>query len=287
MYNLFYAINKISYLKNYTFICTHTFGNLMNQSVSFLFKTPIRILHCLLFIVLTQANAASTSKTNSWTLLKESNGVTLYEKESPTGETYAFRGVGIIKSDLITLSTIISDPALMREWVYWCEKIELIERNFSSDSYDMHPSDFDEVIYGVTYLPWPYQNRDWVVRGKINIDTSDSGTLPVITLKASVIEHPLVPHKEDLFRMDLLTMSCSLTPQADSLQNTVVDFTYHYNPGGHFPQWLVNISGDQMPLYAFEKLKELIFKNMHDPKMTALFTHQVAKLFPKAITKEP
>ncbi|MGL1904364.1 MAG: START domain-containing protein [Fibrobacterales bacterium] len=242
------------------------------------YKTKLSIVA---FTLLGTISSITATPVEDWSLLKENDGVILYERKSSEKDVYEFRGVGLIEYDIVKLAATVVQPTLMSEWVYWFESSKLIERNYTTRSYDEDLNNFYQIIYGETYFLPPYNNRDWVIKGTLNFTEQGRDQPPIITLFATSIVHPLAPQKENLVRMDLLEVTFILTPQGTNNQHTLLDFQFYFNPAGHFPNWIVNLTGDHMVSTAFDNLRKLYDDNDTQPEMEPMFRRQMNRLYPK------
>lgn len=246
----------------------------------------MRLMLFIQFLLLALLSDCILAQPSDWEVLAEKDGIKINKRKYNGSNIFEFRGVGLVKNDAIRVLTIISQPSLMTEWVFWCKKARSLERNYTVTSVNDHPNAFYEIAYGLSYVPWPFLNRDWVIKGKVDFIDKGAGNAPHIMLSAFASKHIDAPEKRYLQRINNLKIRLTLIPQGNQNQHTLVDFQIYMDPGGYVPDWGINIIAEGMPHLAITKLRELSTKNLHNNEMEAMFRQQAKRLYPYLFENE-
>lgn len=121
-----------------------------------------------------------------------------------------------------------------------------------------------EVLYYYTEIkvPWPFENRDLVVR----MDLSQDSGSRVLTVHADVVGG-LVPLHKGIVRVPFSRAVWTISP----LDSTRIHVRYEVqiNPGGSVPAWLVNLFAANGPYDSFQKLRIRValpqYQDLHLP----------------------
>ena len=128
------------------------------------------------------------------------------------------------------------------EWIY-ATKFGRVQKTISPQELIYH-SEID--------VPWPANNRDFIVRVKLEQDS--------ITKKLTVDGENL-PHylkeQEHVVRIMHTESNWTVTPRDKYLD---IVFTLHVHPGGSIPAWLTNLFATRGPLETFRNLRSQVNK---------------------------
>ena len=178
----------------------------------------------------------------SWELKNEEEGIKVYTRRVENSDIKAIKVECTIEATLSQLTAVLLDIPASDEWVY-ATKFCRVQKTISSSELIYH-SEID--------VPWPANNRDFIVRMKLKQDS--------ITKKLTVDGENL-PHylneQEDVVRIMHTESNWTVTPRNKYLD---IVFTLHVHPGGSIPAWLVNLFATRGPLETFRNLRSQVNK---------------------------
>ena len=208
-----------------------------------------------------------------WELINNEDGIKVYRKEDPNSNMFEFKGQGVVYADAARVITFLTDIGLMTEWVDGCKKAKMLERNFTEKSYDMSVNQFYMIVYGENSVPWPLQNRDYILKGKISYDAKRDQAL--INLKDT--KHAKMPPQSGLVRMNFMKVRLTLKPIKND-KYTWVQIYVHLDPGGVIPAWAVNFISKSVPYKTIKKLRKLVKREKYNKEMEKLIVHHILQL---------
>jgi len=174
-----------------------------------------------------------------WQKLLTKDGVVVSTRHIPGQELPIFRGVGVIAADIYDLLAVIEDTDRHCEWRQRCHTSKILKRI----------NEFDRIIYARIDMPWPVSDRDMVLKVKVTIDLASKtigsrfrstrgGPAP----PAGVVR---MARMNGMFRFRVLGPNrVHVVYQVDS------------DPGGWFPNWLVERTTRTLPVDTFAALRK-------------------------------
>ena len=173
----------------------------------------------------------SWASPNGWTLVSQKSGVKTEKQDIPNSSLFAFRGEVITDEPLGKLSALILDDEKGPEWVDLMYLSKIIERT----------SPNQKTIYQGYDLPWPIQDRDYVMRQTYDYNSSTK----VFTLNFESIKHPSMPQQDCCVRaMTYKTFwRLSVLPSG----KTKAEVEVITDPKGSLPAWLINLIQEDWP----------------------------------------
>ncbi|MEC8043438.1 MAG: START domain-containing protein [Verrucomicrobiota bacterium] len=185
------------------------------------------------FFQLVKANSEAD---RSWLLIKEKNGVKVYEKE--LDDRIAFRGVGIIPGKPEELVGVLHNP---NRWKFWIEDLKegkLLEQK----------SKFHFIFCQVINAPWPVKDRELVYESLVK-RTGESK----IVIEMKSVDHPSVKKTGKRVRATLEYATYMIEPIDD--KKMLVTFENLSYPNGRMPELLTNWASQTYPLSIFYGLR--------------------------------
>ena len=196
------------------------------------------LIPIMLLLISSIAHAQS-----SWKMKLENDGIKVYTKNIPGSSVKAIRAEVELETTLDALATLLLDVNGSKEWIYATKKVALLQQ----------VSPTEVIYYSEVALPWPINNRDFIVDFSI---TQDSVTK---TLKAVSVNKPdWLPRNKDMVRVEQSYSQWLITPMANGRLH--VEYELQVDPGGCLPSWLVNMFATTGPYYTFQKLREQVKK---------------------------
>jgi hypothetical protein len=196
-------------------------------------------LYALIIIIsLIFINAVSAVAQANWTLSAQHEGINVYTRPAPNTKLKAIKVVSTIPATNSQLLASIMDIETCGEWVYHSKKNILIKKI----------SPLDLIYYSELEVPWPCENRDYVV----HIQASQNPQTKVITVNSPCIPG-YVPQKEKIVRIPHSVGYWTITPLG---RNQVrAEYVLEVDPMGTIPAWLINLFATKGPLETFRGLK--------------------------------
>lgn len=184
------------------------------------------------------ANAGS-----DWSLARDRDGIKVWTRDVPGHPIRAFKAVMVVQSSLTGLVNLVLDTDSASRWVYRTDRIELIRRDVESGSF---------VIRAETDFPWPLNNRDVVVAGRIEQDEKTGA----VTIQSYSLPPDAYPEVAGFVRMPDMEGTWLFRPLGTgSVEVTMVG---RANPGGNVPAGIVNLIIHETPYRTLQGMRRLV-----------------------------
>ena len=200
-----------------------------------------------------------------WNLQKKTGSIQVFTLDRPDSSFQAFKAVAMLEVPIENLMAVMINPQSCVEWVHNC-----------TESYAFGDGGFhDRYAYSVNNLPWPFADRDYVLR--IRTHGSAEGGEVIMELNA-------VPQRRDtekgLVRVDQSDTLYRFTPMGDQ---TRMVWIQHTEPNGSLPGWLVNSLLVDIPVRSMEQLEQVAQKEPYQGfKLEHDVNGQLIAVVPKA-----
>jgi len=183
----------------------------------------------------------ASSFSQTWELKNNEDGIKIFTRLVPGNDIEDVRCSFNIRTNLSSFVALLKDIKGYPEWAFNCLETKLLEAI----------NDSVLIYYQNTYLPWPVNDRDFVLRQSIKQD-------PITQIvKTSVSCIPgYVKVKEDVVRLTSGNTSWNLTPKPGGFIS--VDYIASVGQGGSLPAWLVNSTIEYGPLQSMQKIRKLL-----------------------------
>lgn len=180
----------------------------------------------------------STHAQDKWVLSTDHNGIKVYTRHVPDSKIKAVKVVAAMQASSSQLVAAILDIQTCTDWVYHSKKNVMVKQI----------SPLELIYYSEVEVPWPVENRDFVVHIKAEQDPQTK----VITINSPCVPG-YVPVKEDLVRISQSVGKWVIMPAGKDQVNA--EYTLEVDPGGNIPAWLINLFATKGPMETFKKLK--------------------------------
>jgi hypothetical protein len=190
--------------------------------------------------------APAFASAEEWNLRRhdEDHDIVVHQRTTDDGHR-EFRGITHVHTRLSGVIALFRDYARMPEWIYRTAEVRVLEIVNESENY----------AYTINAMPWPFKDRDAVVRARIR---QDPETL-AITLQAGS-EPDYLPVDERYIRMPMLRSTWRFTPMPDG--RTQIEFRGYADPGGQLSSGLVEkfqaLLAWQAPYKTLRAMQEII-----------------------------
>ncbi len=175
-----------------------------------------------------------------WTVINITDGITVSQKTIPNSDLFAFRGEGVVDVHISKLQSVLFDEKRGSEWV------DLMEEAYPVTDWNVEK----RIIYQKYDLPWPIQDRDYVMtqNRKINVDTK------TITATYQSIESKEKPQQECCIRAYAQRTYWKMEALPNGQTRVAVEV--QTDPKGALPAWLINMIQRDWPYNSITRLTE-------------------------------
>lgn len=168
--------------------------------------------------------------------------VKVWTVREPDAPLRGFRATTTVRSSLSGLVRLIMDTAAAPEWVYRTDRMQLLRSDEQAGTFTvLAEMDF-----------WPLPDRDVVVEGRVS---QDPATL-VVTVDSHAVRQPALPPRAGFVRMRSMRGVWQFRPLGHGLVE--VSMTGHADPGGHIPDFLINLMIKETPYRTLLGLRHVI-----------------------------
>ena len=214
----------------------------------------------------------------TWEKFDEEDGVQLYRRTLADGKLKEFRGVGVVDASIPKIITLLADAANLPFWVNDCVHGELIGRNFDVTDFNKEADAYQEIVYGINRMPWPLENRDYVVKSNVVFVPAGKERPAHALVQNFKTTDPAKPEQKGMVRMPQMNVFFMLTPVTMNLNKTAFDITISVDPGGMVPTWATNLAARMMPLKTVQALRELVHTSNYDKQMYRLVEYHFNRI---------
>ena len=218
-----------------------------------------------------------------WQQISHQDGITVYRRETADSNIYEFRGTGLVKASFPKIIAMITDTALMPEWVNTCIAAKVVEKNYDYDSFEKEVNEYYKIIYAEHKAPWPLKNRDYVFKAHLEYFPSQKGRREHIVVASRNIEYDGILTQPGKVRMPLMHSNMKLINMDETGRpQTMVDFIIQMDPGGIIPNWVANLVSKNIPHKTIMRLREIVLRQDYDQQIEKLIYFHVNRLHAKS-----
>ena len=175
----------------------------------------------------------------NWTFQKEKNGIKVYTRPAKTSKFNDIKAEFDIQNSIAKFISVSYDVGNYPLWVYGTKTAKLCERLNNEEI----------IYYSEVNAPWPFSNRDFYARLKINRG-ADGKT---ITITATGLPN-YKPTENGIVRIPYLHSDMVVSSVNPHTLHIV--YTTNVDVGGNVPAWLINLFSTSGPIESFTKLRE-------------------------------
>jgi len=181
---------------------------------------------CLLLLAITSPLSAQ-----SWELVKEHDGITVYTRQEAGNSIKAYKATAYIQAPAERVFALIEDVNHTEWWDRSLSEIRVL-------AYDKNKS---AQYYLVFDSPWPVADRDLFVDVKVTIDKV-SGIYTV----AAAPHAGAKPEREGRVRIRNYRQVWTVTPAGENSARVLLEG--YVDPAGDIPAWFSNLLATQSPV---------------------------------------
>lgn len=202
---------------------------------------PALLVALILLLLESTAARAIMPPDNNWQLAKNGDGIQVFTRDTPGSDFKSFKATARLDAPLASVIAVMNTPASCMQWVHGCEQ-----------AYNLKILSFnDRFAYSINNLPWPVEDRDYVLEIKTQ---SDPKTGDVIIRMHTV--NDMKPVSPDFVRVT--NADTFYRFHAVDANHTDVTWIQHTDPNGALPSWLVNRLLVDIPYESLRKLNKLV-----------------------------
>ena len=180
---------------------------------------------------------------NGWTLKSDKEGIKVYTKDLDNSPFKAVKTVCTIDASLTKLTAVLLDINSSIDWVYATKSCRVLKQ----------PSPSELFYYSEVTVPWPVNNRDFIIRLKVWQDAKTK----VVTVDGEN-KPALLPEKKNVVRIQQCYSKWIIAPQQNG--QVKIEYVLQVDPGGMVPAWLINLFATKGPLESFKNLRVQVKK---------------------------
>jgi hypothetical protein len=180
---------------------------------------------------------------NDWALKLDKEGIRVFTKNLENSPFKAVRTVCTIDAPLTRVMAVLLDIPGSVNWLYATKSCSVLKQ--------ISPSDI--IYYSEIEVPWPVNNRDFVVRIKVS---QDERTKAVTILGEN--KPTFLPENKNVVRIQKSFAKWVIVPL--SKNQVKVEYILQVDPGGSVPAWLINMFATKGPYESFKNLREQVKK---------------------------
>ena len=189
---------------------------------------------CLLFL----PSFMPGSEKNVWTLKKEKDGMTIYNRHSDVSKFNDIRVDMDLPGTVEQLAAILLDVDRYADWVYATKSSTTMKK----------VSENEVIYYSEIGTPWPAANRDFYADMKVSINATNR-SLNVVSMSMKDYQ----PEKKDLVRIPFSKGAWVVTTEPN--KRIHLQYVLQADPGGSIPAWILNTFATKAPMETFSNLK--------------------------------
>jgi len=176
-----------------------------------------------------------------WQQITNDKGIQVYTIDIPNTDIVKAKAITEIKSPLIRIRQELDDIDSRHEWVPFLKQSKLIIVNSATKRLE----------YSLFSAPWPASNRDFVYSLELVKETSNQ-----LVYKMYSVNTDEMSENESFIRGEIFESIYTLTMVNENL--TRVELSYHADPKGWLPSWIVNIIQRIFPYKILNNLRKRI-----------------------------
>jgi len=207
---------------------------------------PIYLNTCIFSLFFLISCVPTASAQEKWTLSSNEEGIQVYTRPTADSKIKAVKVSCILAASATQAVAAILDIQTCNEWVYHSKQNVLIKQI----------SPLDLIYYSEVDVPWPVENRDYVV----HIQAEQNPHTKIVTINSPCIPG-YVPEKKGIVRISHSVGKWTITPAGKN--QVKAEYVLAVDPMGTIPAWLINLFATKGPTETFRKLKIHVQKDVY------------------------
>jgi hypothetical protein len=177
---------------------------------------------------------------SNWSEIYRKQGITVYSMETPDNAIMAFRAAGVLDAPIDQVLEVLRKVEIADEWMP-----DIVEKRTIQDI-----SDLEAITYSINRLPWPFANRELIMKNALRVDTVNR----YLVVDAYSVDVADMAPRKGTIRAYMHCGQTRLRPVDN--RRTKMDIILFVDPRGAIPAWLANFAQRQMPYNFLRSLEE-------------------------------
>lgn len=203
----------------------------------------VRIYMMIAGLIVGLAVVQSVYSAVEWRKVLSKDDIDVYTRAVTDSECHEFKGETTMDAPRDACVGVLKDVSSQTQWMPNTKTAKLVRTI----------DDMSDVLYHVTTMPWPLEDRDSVIRRDFLLE---SGAM-IVTFRA--ITDPQAPETEACLRINELSGQWIFRTVNDS--RTHVTYSMRCNPGGNIPVSVVNMMSKSLPHETLLGMKQILKSN--------------------------
>lgn len=192
------------------------------------------------FFACSPVSAELLEQDSRWNLSLDKDNVKIYTRDYDDSDIKAFKAEALLDAPINNVISVMANPRSCIEWVHGCT----VSYGFDETSFNKR------YAYSVNDLPWPVQDRDYVL--EINTTSQPDSNQIMMEMHAVSEKKPI---DDSYVRTNVAQTIYVFTPTEDN--KTHMLWLQHTEPAGALPSWLVNNLLVDIPFKSIKTLEEV------------------------------
>lgn len=185
-------------------------------------KTFCHIIVVSFFLSFMTAKGETDSESD-WKKLSDEDNITTFVRKDRSSTSVAYRGEAIINAPVVKVVETVIDIEKFKDWMTQSVDMRVLKKI----------SEVDWIIYDRVPVPFPFQDRDFVVSFRIDVDSKTKS----VRLVEKSIDDPLYPPDKCCVRGNLIRSVYDVEPREEG--KSYLKIEVEFDPKGNLPTWLV------------------------------------------------
>ncbi|MFC1859290.1 START domain-containing protein [Thermodesulfobacteriota bacterium] len=177
---------------------------------------------------------------DEWNKLFSKKGITVYSQTTSYSNILAFKAAGILKAPIEQVMEVLRKVEISEQWMPDIkQKITVKE-----------VSDLEAITYSVNKMPWPFADREMLLRNKLRLDREKK----YLVVDVYSVDYNAYPVNKKNVRAHIHCGQTLIRPAGRV--KTEVELIIFLDPKGYIPTWLANIAQKSLPYNFLRALEE-------------------------------
>ena len=215
-----------------------------------MYKNTVLIFKSFLTLTFIIMLPAFTHADYNWELVKDSNGIKVYNRKVDGSDIKEFRAEGVIDAPIGVIFEVMIDVPAGPLWMNRCIESRLV-RNIDKFTISKNGIHSRDLVYNSTGAPFPVSNRDFIIETDIRWDFKTE----TIAINFHGVSNSGITQREGYIRITEITGSWYF--KYIDPDHTKAVYQVKQNPGGTLPASMVNYTGKNLPYNTIIGLREI------------------------------
>ncbi len=187
------------------------------------------------------------SQEKRWKLVTDKNGVQVFTRPVPGSDFDEFMGVTVMNARIEELAELLRDIPAVPRWMHNCKEAKILKRI----------TDNEMILYNVTDVPWPLDDRYVIVRSTAEKNFQKGRVIVHLDHLADY------PYRAPAGYVRMRSLKAKFIMDFIDRERTKVTYTVKAVPGGSLPASLANIASKELPYRTLLKMKKFVKRDKY------------------------